>query len=505
MASYHEGSTYERTETAVSPALASAQERLLELRQSFRQSRALLSGDPAPPTPKSKQILNALAGTDAEQHRSRRRKARSAVGRIEQLPLHLGWDSAGVTAVLQQAQKHDEDDVGQALHRHDTRPSTVTPHTSRLAPPLEPPPYLKVYPSVAQGMVREGHTAAGRIWLLLRCWDKNGRGWFTEAEAQRFFTSKNISAEPRNQNIEHGIQNTRSSIPHPTYLFGQRQWRNLVKKGTGIFWRRENGRLWLNSVSKTAAALGIWQLTGRPVQIPITALTGKISTVRAHLYATFHSSRAVTCSGKQPQQPQPIARETLTAQFNISPRTQRSYERKARVKSHKNYAIGKKESAENAKEAAWQHGLATFSLTDHLGKNGRSRATYLAWQLPNHYFGPHQPACRGQQKRINRELADLFMKGMTGNDNESVDGNNNLTAEARRTQSKRAAPLASLASASTVFNTSLRLKNIPKRFCANGAAAAKVYNHSQANRDVYWRSTSEGIWHVLEKTKEIDF
>ncbi len=465
MASYHEGSILGHTETAVSPALASAQERLLELRQSLLLSKAQTTGDLDQTPPKNKQFFNAET--------QRRRENISLQKQVEQLPLHLGWESAGITAVLRQPVTPSSTTV--------SIPTQTISHKSaktQRKPREERGAVVKVYPNVAQGILREGHAAAGRVWLLLRYLDENGRGWFTEAEAQSFFTSKNISTEQNNQNTDHGIRNTLSLAPNPHYLFGKRQWCNILKKGTGIFWQRENGRLWLNSVSKTAAALGVWQLTGRPVQLPITTLTGKIGTVRAHLYATFHSSRTVAQSGDLSQQPKPIARETITAQFNISPRTQRSYERKARVKSHKNYAIGKKETSESTKEAAWQHGSAAFSLTDHLGKNGRSGTTYLAWQLPNHYFGPHQQACRGQQKRINRELADLFMKGMTGNDNESVDRKSSLTAEARLE------------------------KGFPRRFCANGAAAAKVYNRSQANQDVYWRSTREGVWHVLEKTKD---
>ena len=216
-------------------------------------------------------------------------------------------------------------------------------------------------------------------------------------------------------------------------------------------------------MGKTAAALGVWQLNGRPVQLPISALTEKIGTVRAHLYATFHSSRTVARSGDRPKQAKPIARESLTAQFNISPHTQRSYERKARVKSHKNFAIGAKNASERAENTAWHHGTAVFPFTDHLGKQGRPGTSYLAWQLPNHYFGPHHQACRGQQKRINRELADLFMKGMTGNDNESVE-------------------------------------KISRRFCDNGRLAAKVYNRNQAEQDVYWRSPGKNFWHVLERS-----
>jgi hypothetical protein len=433
-------------QTIVSPELAAAQVQLLRLRAArgvsfISQGDALACCDHGrfPPLPSPHQF--------------------SLFDQVKQLPPHLGWESTAVTAVLRQPAPSPEI----------THPPVVIQHRGAEAQRVavnEQETFVKVYPSVAQGMLREGLAAPGRVWLLLRILDENGRGWLTEAEAQALFTAKRSA----------------------TYLFGKRQWRNIVKMGDGVFWRRENGRLWLNSVGKTAAALGVWQLNGHPVQIPAAVLTGKIGTVRAHLYATFHSSRT------DKSQPKPIARETLTAQFNITPRTQRSYERTARVQSHQNYAVGKQESAENAKDAAWQHGAAAFSFIDHQGKHGRPGATYLAWQLPNHYFGPHQQACRGQQKRINRELADLFMKGMTGNDNQSVDEKSNLTAEGRRAQRKEF---------DFAFSAPLRL-DVSKRFCGNGCLAAKVYNRNDAGRDVYWRNV-QGVgngrfqlWHVIE-------
>ena len=428
MGSHSVTSTGEDTPTAVSSALAMAQERLLQLRLTlgvaeFSQGFALACGDHGrfhPPSPLQQPSL---------------------LEQVHSLPAHLGWESARVTAVLRQPSTQSSDTA--------TRPtlgiSRRGSETQR-EKPKERAPFIKVYPSVAQGILREGQAAAGRVWLLLRHLDENGRGWVTESEAQAQLMTKGS----------------------PTYLFGKRQWRNIVKKGIGIFWQRDNGRLWLNSVGKTAAALGVWQLNGRPVQLPISALTEKIGTVRAHLYATFHSSRTVAQAGDEPQA-KPIARESLTAQFNISPHTQRSYERKARVRSHKNYAIGAKNASESAENTAWHHGTAAFPFTDYLGKHGRPGTSYLAWQLPNHYFGPHQQACRGQQKRINRELADLFMKGMTGNDNVPVE-------------------------------------KISRRFCDNGRFAAKVYNRNQAEQDVYWHSPGKNIWHVLEaapaKTQE---
>ena len=304
-------------------------------------------------------------------------------------------------------------------------------------PKKQPPPSIKVYPALAEGLLRQKQTAAGRLWLLFRFLDKNGAGWLEEADACRQVTEKSS----------------------PWRLCGKRQWRNLLKKGEGTFWQRQNGRLWLNSVSKTAAALGVWQLNGRPVLIPLPHLTESIGSARAHLYAAFHSSRTGDA-------PKPIARGTLAAKFNITPRTQRAYEQKARVQTRHNYAIGKQETKNAQEQAAWQQGTAVFSFTDYAGKLGRPNRTYLAWQLPNQYRGPHQQTCRGRQKRINRELADLFMKGMTGNDKNAVETTG----------------------------------GIPKRFCGNGRIAATLYQKQAGQQDVYWQSPGSNLWHVMEKS-----
>jgi hypothetical protein len=78
-------------------------------------------------------------------------------------------------------------------------------------------------------------------------------------------------------------------------------------------------------------------------------------------------------------------------------------------------------------------------------------------------------------KRINRELADLFMKGMTGNDEHPVED-----------------------------------KQLPRRFFGNGRLATKAFNRS-ANRDIYWKrtgeqrqtkSTSYQLWYVLNNGKQ---
>jgi len=98
-------------------------------------------------------------------------------------------------------------------------------------------------------------------------------------------------------------------------------------------------------------------------------------------------------------------------------------------------------------------------------------SVYSAWQLPNSYLGPHEQQPIGRQKRINQELADLFMKGMTGN-------GKGLFREEKVYPTERV----------RVFHKS-------------GSAAAVSYNR-HPDGDVFWRSRLRRsgqyeMWHYL--------
>jgi hypothetical protein len=296
-------------------------------------------------------------------------------------------------------------------------------------------------------MLRQELAAAGRIWLLLQCIDNVGRGWLTFEATREKLTDKKSDLR----------------------VCGWRQLRNLLNEGEGIFWQRENGRIWLRSVAKAAAALGIQRLKLQPVALPVSALLDGIGQVRAHFYASFHSSR-----GKADAAAAPIARETLVRLSHVPQRTQRFYEQRTKVKAKRNFAVGPAASELESETQAWQRGTAVFQLQDPEGRHGRKDRTYLAWQLPNNYSGPHTKQPRGRMKRINQELADLFMKGMTGNSEAQVED-----------------------------------KKLPRRFYGNGRLAAKALNRS-ASQDIYWKrteelrqaqSTSYQLWYVLSKSK----
>ncbi len=382
----------------VSVALQDAQNRLEQLRLLAHEQRPF-------PAPSTTQLTNAL-------------------------PDHLGWGTARITAVLRQTTRtakvppsvNDWMDGGQS--------EGFVAHTA--VSPQKPFPQkeiIKLYPSIALGMLQKEATAAGRIWLLLKYLDENGRGWLESREVR--FRLTDSTSDLR--------------------VCGRRQLRKLLQAGEGIFWQRDKQRIWIKSVAKVAEQLEVERLTHQPVGVPVSVLTQKIGTVRAHLYASFHSGR----SGA------PISRETVAELAHVTPRSQRRYDRIAKVRKQTNYAVGQQANTQNLQEMAWQKGNATFTLTDFKGKQGRAGKTYLAWQLPNSYRGPHERLAKGQQKRINQELTDLFMQGMTGNG---------------------------------------QCLGLEKRFFDNGRIAAKAF--SKAKDEIYWKGKENRryqFWHVLKK------
>lgn len=304
---------------------------------------------------------------------------------------------------------------------------------------------IKLYPDIALALLREQLTAPGRLWFLLKHIDLSGRGWIAVDQARRLLTKKKS----------------------PLRVVGWRQMRKLLARGDGLFWQRNGRRIWLRSPLKVAASLGISHLSYRPVGLPVAEITQSIGLVRAHFYASFHSSRGPERAGPANtdiDRPTPIARATLQMLCKTSRRTQRAYERRAGVQTQRNFAIGKPLAMADHQDQAWQRGRAVFRISDREGRAGRKGETYTAWQLPNSYRGPHKKQPKGRKKRMNRKLADLFMKGMTGNgertDQIDADGN--------------------------------------RRFFSGGATATAKYNR-RPDGDIYWpcrqRSPSSAGWH----------
>lgn len=129
--------------------------------------------------------------------------------------------------------------------------------------------------------------------------------------------------------------------------------------------------------------------------------------------------------------------------------------------SKRNIAIGERYSKEAIKERAWRQGQAAFRFCDTGGKQGAPGREYVAWHMPNSYDGPHSRRCKGRQKKINRQLRELVMKGMRANGQEKVE----------------------------------------KLFWPHGATAGKAFNRN-SDIDAYWyngdsKIGSHKFWYVL--------
>ncbi len=308
-------------------------------------------------------------------------------------------------------------------------------------------------------MLRQEQEAAGRVWLISRFLDREGCGVLRIDNIIQSFTVK--------------------SSAH--YLCGKRQLRNLLRAGEGIYWTRDKERLWLRSAACVAAALGVERLTGQPVALPLSALLSGIGAFRAHLYAAFHSGRAKSEARRSAM---PIARDTLAGLSGVGRTSQRTYEARVGIQPLANFAIGEAATEGRQEERAWRQGQAVFTLQDYDGQQGRQGKTYLAWQLPNSYTGQHTLRPKGRQKRINRQLQDLVMKGMPGNEGD----------------------LAGRPAAGQPATARRRPVVATKRYYPNGRAAGqrRPQSGTEAAGPCYWREQGVGngrfaLWHALEK------
>ncbi len=442
--------TEQKAKEAVSQAVIEAQARLLAMRAEHQQSaagrrndHAGLSIDRAP-----KSAIKQITRSDEASWEAYRA--------VDELPEHLGWGSQRLSQALRQSlhnQHHfQRENSGSSMRGldwlHGLQPPAPEPEPTEpekdfvgigtSSPANNPWPTLslaevaletvKLHPDIGLGILRKKVAAAGRIWLLLRWIDRTGCGWSDIEQVRKLLCDQESSIK----------------------VCGWRQMRSLIAQGEGIFWNQRDGRLWLQSIPKVARTLDIARLSGRPVALPLKVLIQGMGQVRAHFFASFHSGR---------KQANPIARASLSEISHVSPRSQQNYERRARVRKLKNFAVGPKISSENAKDRAWQQGSACFRWHDNKAVHGAQGRSYLAWQLPNSYLGPHKQRPYGRQKKFNRELAVLFTKGMTGNDH---------------------------------FNVELK----PKRYF--DAAKQTVRNHDPSQTGVYWRGKNPGLWYFME-------
>lgn len=373
----------ESSHSAYSAELLAAQARLLALRASQQ-------------TDPSDSAARTLPRREAH------KATKSALAAVSALPPHLGWESAPVTAHLNQARERQADLPAQPPNPSPdawwTTPleaaTAVAPATPVSIPPTSATPLLsldssiRIFPALATAIRHHQSAPSARLWLLLKALDAPGSGWVWAQTARDWFTDKKT----------------------PFYLSGWRRLRQILHAGQGLYWHWDGAKIWLRAPEYLAVQLGVTRFTGRPVFIKIADILGRISHFNRQLYATFHTGRA-----PEGDWGNPIARETIATETGCSPSSQRRYEQGVKLSVEENFAIGDPITPLNQQQTAYEQGTAYFVFHDVKGVHGPKGVQYNAWQLPNSYGAcqPHAP--RGRQNRANRQLKVLSTQGMTGN------------------------------------------------------------------------------------------
>ncbi|MCI0728558.1 MAG: hypothetical protein L0332_17815 [Chloroflexi bacterium] len=438
--------------TTPSPALEEANRRLYELRAKVQAERPVAS-EPLPTTRGRWQTSGGrpLQGdgqplATVEKLGGLVETAPTTVERVAVLPDHLGWDSEAATRAIRTA----------LTRRATTRPAENLPRNplaenndlageqpgiNSKVPESEVVPcgsqvsrreVVKHHPSLGLAALNAGEAPVYQVWLACRFLDEAGRGWLDIQDVREQLTSE-VS---------------------PLRLCGWRRLRQILGQGNGCYWiwDKERSRLWLFGVARLAVYLGVERLAGRPVELPVSVLSGDIGAFKAHLYGAWHSGR---------KQANPITRARQRELTGLPERTQRRYCRIAGVRRQQNIAILGRYTTEEVQESAWRHGRAVFEFYDYKGRQGQPGGRYLARYMPATHIGPHNQATRGRQRKINRKLKDLVNKGARGNGGDRVN----------------------------------------RLYFHNGAAAAKAYNR-RSIEDAYWPQTrspvgSYRLWGVL--------
>jgi hypothetical protein len=246
------------------------------------------------------------------------------------------------------------------------------------SPPVTQRATIRVQPTLLAAMLRAERVAIGRIWLLCRHLDQQGRGWLTIDQLRAELSEKSA----------------------PLRVCGWRRLRQLLRAGEGRLWERDQqGRLWLYGTARVAQRFDLTRLQGNCVDLPVGDLLQTIGRVRASFYACFHAGREAT----------PISRDSLQTITGIAARTQRDYDQHGKVERIHNFAILETQEKE---VAMWEHGRAVFAFTE----STVGRPTQWACRLPNSYIAAYQTSATDGTKPLNHQLRhDLAKHGTQGN------------------------------------------------------------------------------------------
>ncbi len=299
---------------------------------------------------------------------------------LSRLPPHLGWGSDRIPTQPNRVPPQSKLQIALTVTPVDD--DVVAADISKGSSESERVQTCSVHPSLLVACLKHEMAAIGRIWLLARFLDEQGRGWLTIDELRQQLTDKSS----------------------PLRVVGWRRLRQVLNAGKGVFWERDDfGRLWLYGNIRVARHLGVTHFSGDEIKLPIQELLGTIGEVRNAFYTAFHCGRASS----------PISRATLQLVTGVPARTQRYYD-----DAHDTERVANLSLVADAgdQETSWQHGRAAFTFIDSQGKQGRAGASYTAIRLPNSYTSTRYASLTGKRKRLNHKLKqDLANYGTQGN------------------------------------------------------------------------------------------
>jgi len=164
-------------------------------------------------------------------------------------------------------------------------------------------------------------------------------------------------------------------------IVSKETFRQTVKEGTGVWWKVVGDRLYLKGLENVCRRLGVDRLRKSPAIVPLEAFR-QIGELRAHLYATFFN-----------RNDRPMSRETIKEITGVSARSQRYYERRAKVQIVQN----------------WSRTRLPHRFSENaLGRGQYQRYEKGSWclykRLPDTRTSNYQRAGRGMLRRLNRRL-----------------------------------------------------------------------------------------------------
>jgi hypothetical protein len=118
-------------------------------------------------------------------------------------------------------------------------------------------------------MLQTRTAEAGRVWMVCRYLDEEGRGWVYIEDLKRYLTRSESSLQ----------------------LVAAKEFETILREGDGLFWNLDNqGRLWLAGLARVASSLNI-ERVWKAQRLPIKQIIQGLSQYRLHSFAASYLNR----------------------------------------------------------------------------------------------------------------------------------------------------------------------------------------------------------------------